>query len=453
MSVRQASLRAASGRAFWQLLAATALFVQLGMLSFWKNALGPYVSPLIHFAASILPGVSLIVLSIGGSSNGTEHRTAARNRARVLLTPLAVTILGALVFCLGAEVDLDAYPIDVLSPKKSDILPMITIMVGRLLRGEFPYTVISTWGYDLPPTYLPLQWLPFIAAEVLAIDYRWIAFAGLAAGILAYESRLFRGMAPAPTKWALAMVPLALWWVFVAHDFASCALTVEPLIAGYYLILSVVILGPSNALKALGLILCLMSRYSVVLWVPLYLWILWLRDARGALRIAALVVVGALVIYGPFLLHDPAIFGRAQANYFRVTLFEWNPPWRAAGAKPYHLFQGVGFAVYFYDFLHGGLDRRIAVLQNVHLAVLLLCNLALGALFLRLRDRVDEASFSLASLSLYLAFFYAFIQVPYAYLFLVPLFVSCTVVYRATTLSPAADAGALRHLARAGASG
>jgi hypothetical protein len=416
------------------------------MLSFWRNALGPYVSPLIQFAALIVPGASLIVLSMGAGWNGSERRSAARQRTGEVFMPLATMAVGALTVAWATQRLFVDYPIDVSKPRGSDILLMITVMARRFVHGEFPYAIISTSDYSFPPSYMPLQWLPFVGAELVAIDYRWVPFAVLTAAILAYEIKLSRSTAPALTKWALAAVPFALWLVFLAYDPASCGLTVEPLIAGYYLILSLTILGSSGGLQALSLIVCLVSRYSVVLWVPLFLWIVWMRNARGALLIGALVVGGVLLFYGPFLLHDPGIYTRTYRYYTVATLVEWTPAFQPEGAKPYHLFQGVGFAVYFYDFLGGRLERRVAILQSVHLAASLLCILALGILFLRVRERVDEASCCLASLSLYLAVFYAFIQIPYTYLFLTPLFVSCAVVYAAMTLSPS-------QLARAGGAG
>lgn len=63
---------------------------------------------------------------------------------------------------------------------ESDIIPTIEILVKRQQAGIFPYKIISDWGYDLQPTYLPLTWMPFHLAEFMIIDYRYLVFCKLA---------------------------------------------------------------------------------------------------------------------------------------------------------------------------------------------------------------------------------------------------------------------------------
>ena len=315
----------------------------------------------------------------------------------------------------------------------SDIIPALSIYPRRFMAGETVYTPFTDeLGYPALPTYLPATWGPFLVAEWLKFDYRWLAFGLLlGAGFGAYGWVVLRLRRPLLVTALLLAWPFALLHSVMRTDFAIFAFSVEMLPAGYYLVLAAGILLPSRGLRVAGLLLCLLSRYSLVFWVPLYMALLYFRHShREAWLTAALVATGVLGLYViPFLSHDWGMFMRVQEAYVNVAL---RSEWLHLNTEgmPIHLYNGIGLANFFYYFGSGDLLHRVQLLQRVHLAVLVLTAAGAAAYYWYrpATARLDYRIYAVLVLKVYLAFFYAFILVPYAYLALVSLLVSLFVL-------------------------
>ncbi|GAC1375813.1 MAG: hypothetical protein NVSMB30_20460 [Hymenobacter sp.] len=224
-------------------------------------------------------------------------------------------------------------------------------------------------------------------------------------------------------------LPSYVLYRLITRDPFLYAHPVEPTIIAYYCVLAAGVLSRSALLQALGLVLCLLSRYSVVFWVPFYLWVLW-REAgrRHALLVAGLVLAGIVGLYVvPFLSKDWTIFTHALSEYRIATLGEWS---RTDGpaSQPPNLFAGVGLAAWFYTYGPGDLAARIGLLQWADVLASGGAVLLAAGLYYRLRHRYDYRLVALIALKFYLATFYAFIQIPYPYLTSLGLFISVFVV-------------------------
>ncbi|MCB2409187.1 hypothetical protein [Hymenobacter lucidus] len=418
--------------------------------TYWRNSLGPYWSPVVLYAL----GAALCLLAARAALGYRFAWPAVASRPILtrlgigaVLTTVSWLITAPVVRKLVARADVADIG------ARSDILPALQVYVTRFLGPKVVYEPITLLGYTFLPNYPPLQWLPFVPAEVLGVDYRSWAFGGLLlALLLVYQWQLARLALPLG-EWLLkAVLPVLVLHFAVLTDKPMFTFTVESLIVGFYCVLAGGILSKSPWLKALGLVLCLLSRFSLALWVPLYgLLLLWENPRRGWLT-AGLTLAGVLLVFGPFLLHDPTIFLRAQLENLGIAEGEWqhiDPV--APVAVPMHLFNGVGFAPWFYD-LPGTLTERITRLQLVHfgacVAVVVLC----GGLFWRFRHRFDPRLAALLSLKVYLATFYGFLIIPYTYLASVSLFTSLFVVLllsrKAPFLQPFAESEANPAVAR-----
>jgi hypothetical protein len=138
--------------------------------------------------------------------------------------------------------------------------------------------------------------------------------------------------------------------------------------------------------------------------------------------------VGLLYII-PFLLKQPDIFKKGYNYYTEAALGEWQlKNWQAENDKPFHLFKGIGFASYFYDYATGSLSEKLTKLKNTHLIGSILVAILMGLLYFRFKNKIPDRLYLLLSLKIYLTYFYAFIQVPYVYLQLVPLFISVLII-------------------------
>ena len=180
----------------------------------------------------------------------------------------------------------------------------------------------------------------------------------------------------------------------------------------------------------LGIALCLLSRYSFVLWLPLLGLVFLLKDYKKLLPIVLIPLVAEILIYViPFLSNDITSFTDSLSSYTVAAVGEWQPYWQKASEKPYHLFRGIGVAGIFYDFVPGNVLERIKFLQASHLISSLLSVFLLGVFYLIKRSKINISIFLISSLKIYFVFFYYFIQVPYSYLMMVPLFMSFALLY------------------------
>ncbi|SHJ35383.1 hypothetical protein SAMN02745146_2890 [Hymenobacter daecheongensis DSM 21074] len=420
------------------LLAGIGLLFVLETLFFTylRGGLGPYWSPLVLY----LLGLALCLLTARAVLDSRFQWPAPAAGPRTVLPRLAIgagltfiswLITAPVIAKLVGRVQVADIGV------KSDIIPALQVYVTRFLGPETVYRPITLLGYTFLPNYPPLQWLPFVPAELWGLDYRAWAFGLLLlALLLAYQWPLARLALPRG-EWLLkAVLPVLVLHFAVLTDKNMYSLTVESLIVGYYLVLAGGTLSKNPWLKALGLVLCLLSRFSLALWVPLYgLLLLWENRRRGWLT-AGLALAVVVLIFGPFLLSDPTIFLRAQLENMGIAEGEWQriDP-RAVPPLPMHLFNGVGFAPWFYD-MTGTLTERIARLQTVHFAACTAIVVLSGGLFWRFRHRFDPRLAALLSLKVYLATFYGFLIIPYTYLASVSLFTSLFVVLLVSRKAP-----------------
>jgi hypothetical protein len=176
------------------------------------------------------------------------------------------------------------------------------------------------------------------------------------------------------------------------------------------------------------MLLCLLSRYAILLWVPAFFILLFFSgNKKQGIYTAVILLTGMLAIFIiPFLLSYPKILETGYSQYTAAALGEWKgQSWQKDGDMPFQLSQGYGFAIYFYQLGKGEIIQRLKLTQMVHFIICIVLPVA-TVLWYRLRKnkRLSLNWFLLFSLKLHLVFFFAFIQVPYAYLFFTPLLVS-----------------------------
>ncbi|HEX8351068.1 MAG TPA: hypothetical protein VF598_13980 [Hymenobacter sp.] len=413
----------------WSLPLLWLLFgVEVLFFTFWRKGLGPYWSPVVLYAVQLLLCLLLAHRLLGYRLRREPPLKSREQQARFRFGAGAGLLATSLL--LTAPVIrkvLLRVPLATIGTS-SDIVPALQVYVRRFLQSEVVYKPISMFGYTFLPNYPPLQWLPFVGAELAGIDYRWWAYGALLLGLLIYELVLARLALPWP-EWVLkAALPVVVLHFNVIIDKPMYSFTVEGLIIGFYCVLIAGIFSGSAWLKAAGLVLCLLSRYSLALWVPLYGLLLLYENPRRGWLTAGLTGLGISLVFIPFMLTDPTIFFRAQLENFNIAVAVWQQidqqaPWLG----PMHLFNGVGLAPWFYD-LPGTLEERIIRLQTVHFAVCTGVVVLAGWLFWRYHNRFDPRLAALLSFKAYLATFYAFLIIPYTYLAAVALFSSLFVM-------------------------
>lgn len=434
-----------SQRVVWQALAYFFFWVELRLFTDLRGRYGPYWSPVFFYGAGVLLCVcALLALRDQPPADATDRQVARRQ----VWAGAALLLGGAAVLYKQVPIVLGS-PIDV---RVSDVIPIVQNYVARFRSGEVVYRYLTNLPYPLFPNHLPLQWLPYVPAQPLGIDYRWVALGLLLlAGFGAYQLALLRQAVSWPLFVVKALLPAYVLVQMLRHDAFLFAQVLEPTIICYYFLLAASVLSRSVWAQAGALVLCLLSRYSVIFWVPFFLFVLW-REAgrRHALLVAGLVLAGIVGIYVvPFLAKDPTIFTHALAEYRTATLGEWGRPDGPVPGQPVHVFNGLSAAAWFYTHLGGSLEHKITAFQRLHVVASAGAVALFAFFYWRQGRRYDYRRLALVGLKFYLATFYFFIQIPYAYLVALSVMLSVFVVLaigggRATPPASAATAPASR---------
>jgi hypothetical protein len=316
---------------------------------------------------------------------------------------------------------IDLFAANPINVHYSDIIPQVQLLLSKFLAGKNPYEPTRAFGYLLHPTYLPAQWLPFIFSEELHIDYRFTPLL-----LFLVAALLFVFQARKNISSPLLAVVIILPFIFMLNNAPVLFIHhVELLMASYYLLLLLAIGRRSYVGIGIALALCLLSRYSLVLWLPVLFYVLAKKNLPRMLLMAG---IGALLIICfyiiPFLSDEPGAYLNGLQYYFGASIGEWTYNLNKFD-QPTNLFNGQGFAVFVYEnFSSLSVEDKIRLMQKLGAGISLGVSVLFVWVYHRFGNRFEPGRFLVATLKIYLAVFYFFIQIPYTYLMLLPFFVS-----------------------------
>jgi hypothetical protein len=406
----------------WIYLLLFCFIIETGSLTFIRNIAGKYISPLFFVMISIAWAYAGSKLTFFIQARTTAPAISVNKKIRLFIVYATVFAVVVFLVWLWLRSFFSDYPLD---PSYSDIIPMIQRINYRFMHGQEIYESFNDFGYTAFPTYLPAMWMPFLAADKLQLDYRTWSYIILCVILLICTTLL-----PVKNKnqpW-LFLFPFLIFLLYIWNQPSTLGWSVEPMIAGFYLLLLMGIYFKNAWIMGFALLLCMLSRYAILLWVPvLFILLFFFASKKRSIYTAIILLTGMLVTFIiPFFLSHPHIFEASYAQYNIAALGEWNgQSWQKPGDLPFQLSQGYGFAIYFYQWGKGEIIQRLKLAQMVHLIICIALPLATVLWYwLRKNKRLPLNCHLLFSLKLYLVFFFAFIQVPYAYLFLTPLLVS-----------------------------
>lgn len=335
---------------------------------------------------------------------------------------LPLLAMGFLVNLYSLKKIIAPFPMD---KTQSDVIPQMKTLAQRFLSGASVYEPIDFGSYTLFPTYLPLQWMPFMVPEIAHKDYRLFAFLVLIAVFIFYLLSIKRN------KWFnfLAILPFVIMNLGFWQNENSYYNCVENMMAAYYMAFAMSLMESKKVwLQSILLGFCLFSRYAIVLWTPLFFLFLYIQYGHKTMLKSMLIVFSMFCLcYGlPFLLKDPSVFLKGYEYHSNAALAEWAAPEGIPNSYSVHLSNGLGLAIFFYDKIQGEIASRLAALQKAHLIMSILSiMISVGMAWYRWKKQQikPDAYFMLWSLAFYLTIFYQFIQIPYTYLFVVPIYV------------------------------
>lgn len=393
------------------------------------NTLGPYVSPILLIGLS--GGICYLYLRLSANPQPVAPAPTFAWLSPKMISVLQILGFLVLSYLIFAKLKfLWWYTLTYGDPEgRSDIIPQITMLVQRFLSGEMPYQIIHFSDYDLFPTYMPLQWLPYMLTEWVGKDYRWVPTFAMWFACLYYFLNNRKVRYTSIWEVIVPLWPMMVWLLVILHHNRMFVYTVEGLIAGYYLFVSESVAKKSIWPLAIGIAVCLMSRYSIVLWVPLCVFLLFISGNKKSALIVCLTAVAFFVFlyWLPFLSRDANIYMSGYNYHTKAAYYEWVRDMDVYGGDVY-LFNGLGFSSFAMKLIPGDIAHKIQVYKIVHLSMCLLTVAALAWYYVRNKTKYELRTFMLFSLKVYLVVFYAFIQIPYKYLYFIPILVTASLL-------------------------
>lgn len=301
----------------------------------------------------------------------------------------------------------------------ADMLPSIKLACQRFSRMETVYKPApEIWSNAIIP-YLPMMWMPFLPAEWLHFDYRWITLALQTAGISLAFTPLFLSSRRPPLLpvliGALSLFLLSNFLLIKHNDYWS--MTEEGLVAGFYMLLCWALLRRNYRLTGIAIMCCTLSRYSLLMWIPVFFGYVWLSQSRDDFKkMAFSYLVSVLLLFIlPFFIWDPAYFFHISDGYMYLGSRFWEQ-FRIEE----HLYQCVGLFK-FYTLQYATVMFRVGVLLSLLLPLLFL--------MASRRLSINQKYVAVASLKLCITCFFSFITMPYFYIFVPPTLVSYVILF------------------------
>lgn len=329
----------------------------------------------------------------------------------IMVLPLVLLLLWALpkIKAIFSTVPVDYH--------YADMLPIMEIMCRRFLGGTGVYRIIpEIWG-GMQPIYLPAMWLPYLLATEIGFDLRWITVIGVfGAMALLY----FWAPRRLTFSWAslAAYLPAFLYvYSFLFWDTRDLSMADEGPVIGFYVLLVWAIWHKNPWTIGIALALSVLTRYSLLPWIPFYLIWVWLfQSKRDAYIITATAaVLGFALMIGTGAIYELKMFMGLPKHY--IT---------AAMGKDYEkikdvIEKGPGLAKFFRKVEFPLVHRFNIILTFVVPALLF-------SLYHRFRAVFNPDLFAIGVLKLTLVVFFNFLIMPIHNLFLPSVCISLAIL-------------------------
>jgi hypothetical protein len=409
-----------------------AFALELLLIFYLKNIFEFMVSPLIILGAGLFLSVYPYFILKNNTGSFLEENEPRNVNPNPNFKTIILLFFGlSLITIIVANIVMINNPIEV---TQSDIIPFIDeIFVNRFMNNEVVYAPYTGFNYGtFTPGYLPFHWFPFVICKYLNIKFQWIVVIIFLITCAIYTVVLYHNIKNKFWLILNCILPFILLFSIYFKTGRTAVQSIEVMILGYYLILAISLFSKNVFIKSIGLILPLLSRYSFLFWLPIYFYNLLRKNFKVFLQVSIILCIMVLLFFiVPFVLPIPEMLKSFNANYTTSILGEWKgQSWQAPTDRPFQLFQGLGFASWFYQFGSGTLLDRIMLNKNFLFLLSITSSFGLIILQPKIRKVIGSNMFSLLTLKFMLTIFYALIMIPYDYLNWLPLIVSVVILSR-----------------------
>ncbi|MBS1564257.1 MAG: hypothetical protein JST39_07695 [Bacteroidetes bacterium] len=363
-----------------------------------------------------IAGISIaVIMVLFPQVNIRLFNTGSIPRPMKWIQVLLFLIAGGII-CWQSKQLIDSMPIDI---NYADMLPVIKVMDQRFIDGHWKHiydTVPEIWG-GIKPIYLPGIWTPFVPAVAMGIDMRWTTVAIL---LIVFGSYLLSFYAPKQKILSfitLAIASMLLWWLLTEDDeHGLITRTEEGTVILYYVLVVLALLSEHIVTAGVAVSLCMLSRYSLVGWVPAFLLFLVLsKQTRKAFVFSATGLICLIILFilpfGWELIHE---LSQLPGKYVPFAARVWND-------SPEVFSSGAGMARFFGP-------NRIALQHRLLISLSFIVPLVFMLICHFVNKKRPLANVPLAALKICVVVFYNLVDVPYLYLFYTSSFISLIIV-------------------------
>jgi hypothetical protein len=304
----------------------------------------------------------------------------------------------------------------------SDVLPIMETMSRRFLSGQDVYAIIPEIWDGMQPIYLPAMWLPYVASVTGGFDPRWVVMAFTLAAVLI--PMWWLPAARRHTAWSLLLIPVVavLFRQFLQLDTRYVSMCDEGVVVGWYVLLAWAMWRGQPVLIGVLIALSVLSRLTIVGWVPAYLaWVFFFQNRQKAYRIALSGgIVGLVLLVGTQAIFSWKVFADLPGRYMAAVMgseFE-----KLQGA----IQEGLGVAKMLPQ-------SAFPTLDLVHKITTFTLPALLVLLYSRFRNQFDARWYPIGMLKIALVVFFNLLIIPIHTMFYVSAFLSVAMLAFYTT--------------------
>lgn len=372
------------------------LGLQIFFLFFGRYYFDKILNPILFFLVSL----SLPVYFLNTSS---ASPTTSRSK------PWVFSFLSFLLVILSFEEARKGFLQFPMPTPNSDVLLQLETMYDRLAHHQFPYSRVPNGNYSPYPVYMPLHFLPIAFTKWLHMDIRWCGFWIYSLASFLYGFQLGKTTLGNQIKMFLSFLPALVLWAFLLFGEMDIFITMEVLIAAYYMILATGLIFKNRPIITIGIILCLLSRYTFVFWLPLLFILLWKENKRQTLYMTATVVSAVFFLYlFPFLFHDSSILKKGIAYHNHCAVDEWSMGFWTSEYR-------IHFAWLVHKITGEPIERGV-MMNRFFQAMMLLLTLGVSIwIYFRKKIKPDRYLYAMAFLNMFMLVFFSFCPLTYRY--------------------------------------
>jgi len=309
---------------------------------------------------------------------------------------------------------------------QSDVLPQLQGQYEAFARGDLPYYPLMQLPWHPYPVYMPLHWLPLGIGYLLHVDPRWSGYLLLVAAFSIVGYFTWKKEYTLTGKLIRVLLPVFVFYQSVMLDGIDMAATFETVIAAYYLLLATGLAEKNLPLVTAGIICCVLSRYTLLFWLPLFLLLLWFNVSfkRNAAVWASIIISVLLLYIFPFYIRDPSVLKKGLAYHNNAAIYEWH-------LTQSYIFQtGVFFGGHMHELFQGSPEHKVFMARTVQASFMIVLFIVACALYRRWKKKINFYDFSLGMLHIFLLFFFMFGPLTYTYYYFSLLMVSAVICGR-----------------------